>query len=90
MLEPLGVALHTVDFGHLRTGMTVAVLGCGPIGLLAIQLARLSGAVQVIATDILPHRLEAARVGEYGLQAEPGKRKRCYPGRDERAESMGF
>ena len=74
MLEPLGVALHTVDLGHLRTGMTVGVFGCGPIGLLAIQLARLSGAVQVVATDRLPHRLEAARAvgADLVLQAEPG------------------
>jgi len=61
MLEPLGVALHAVDLGHLRLGMRVGVFGCGPIGLLIVQLARLSGAVQIIATDPLPHRLEAAR-----------------------------
>jgi len=74
MLEPLGVALHTVDLGHLRTGMTVGVFGCGPIGLLAIQLARLSGAVQVVATDRLPHRLEAAQAvgADLVIQAEPG------------------
>jgi len=74
MLEPLGVALHTVDLGHLRTGMSVGVFGCGPIGLLAIQLARLSGAVQVVATDRLPHRLEAARAvgADFVLQAESG------------------
>ncbi len=77
MLEPLGVALHTVDLGHLRTGMTVGVFGCGPIGLLAIQLARLSGAVQVVATDRLPHRLDAARAvgADLVLQAEPGSRE---------------
>ena len=77
MLEPLGVALHTVDLGHLRTGMSVAVLGCGPIGLLAIQLARLSGAAQVIATDILPHRLDAAKkIGaDILFQAEPGSKE---------------
>ncbi len=61
MLEPLGVAIHAVDLGHLKTGMTVGVFGCGPIGLLIIQLARLSGAVDIIATDKLPHRLDAAR-----------------------------
>ena len=74
MLEPLGVALHTIDLGHLRTGMTVGIFGCGPIGLLAIQLARLSGATQVIATDKLPHRLEAAHsVGaDLVIQAEAG------------------
>ena len=34
MLEPLGVALHAVDLGHLKPGMQVGVFGCGPIGLL--------------------------------------------------------
>jgi L-iditol 2-dehydrogenase len=61
MLEPLGVAIHAVDLGHLKPGMTVGVFGCGPIGLLVLQLARAAGATQLIATDKLPHRLEAAR-----------------------------
>jgi L-iditol 2-dehydrogenase len=61
LLEPLGVAIHSVDLGKLRAGMHVGVFGCGPIGLLIIQMARLSGAARIIATDLLPHRLEAAR-----------------------------
>ena len=61
MLEPLGVAIHSVDLGHLKTGMTVGVFGCGPLGLMIIQLAKLSGAAHIIATDILPHRVEAAK-----------------------------
>jgi len=60
MLEPLGVAIHSVDLGKLKAGMTVGVFGCGPIGLLIIQLARLSGAAQIVATDRLAHRVEAA------------------------------
>jgi L-iditol 2-dehydrogenase len=61
MLEPLGVALHAVDLAHLKAGMTVGVFGCGPIGLLIIQIAKLSGAVKIIATDKLKHRVEAAK-----------------------------
>jgi len=61
MLEPLGVAIHAVDLGHLKPGMTVGVFGCGPIGLLVLQLARAAGATHVMATEKLPHRLEAAR-----------------------------
>lgn len=61
MLEPLGVAIHAVDLGKLKAGMSVGVFGCGPIGLLVIQLSKLSGAVQVLATDKLMHRLETAR-----------------------------
>jgi L-iditol 2-dehydrogenase len=74
MLEPLGVALHAVDLGHLRTGMRVGVFGCGPIGLLIVQLARVAGAVQIIATDPLAHRLEAARAcgATHLIQANQG------------------
>jgi len=61
LLEPLGVALHAVDLGHLKPGMTVGVFGCGPIGLLIVQLARAAGAATIIATDKLEHRLDAAR-----------------------------
>jgi L-iditol 2-dehydrogenase len=61
MLEPLGIAIHAVDLAHLQVGMSVGVFGCGPIGLLILQLARLAGVNTVIATDILPHRLEVAR-----------------------------
>ncbi len=61
LLEPLGVAIPAVDLAHLKVGMRVGVFGCGPIGLLILQLARLSGASEIIATDVLPHRVEAAR-----------------------------
>lgn len=60
LLEPLGVALHAYDLGHSRLAQTVAVIGCGPIGLMLIQLARLAGATRVLAADPLPHRLDAA------------------------------
>lgn len=61
MLEPLGVAIHTVDLGKLKAGMTVGVFGCGPIGLMIIQMAKLSGATTIVATDKLAHRVEAAK-----------------------------
>jgi len=61
MLEPLGVAIHTVDLGKLKAGMAIGVFGCGPIGLMIIQMAKLSGAVNIFATDKLSHRVEAAK-----------------------------
>ena len=39
MLEPLGVAIHAMDLGKIRLGDKVGVFGCGPIGLLMVQLA---------------------------------------------------
>src|SRR6266545_4907659 len=61
LLEPLGVAIHAVDLGKLKAGMTVGVFGCGPIGLLILQIAKLSGAATIIATDKFAHRVEAAK-----------------------------
>ena len=61
MLEPLGIAIHSVDLGKIQPGMSVGVFGCGPIGLLVIQMAKLSGASSIIATDKLLHRVEAAK-----------------------------
>ncbi len=60
LLEPLGVAIHAVDLAKIRLADTVAVLGAGPIGLLVIRLAALSGAVRVFATDVRADRVEAA------------------------------
>jgi L-iditol 2-dehydrogenase len=64
MLEPLGVAIHTLDLARLRPMDNVAVVGAGAIGLLLIQVARTSGAGRIWAIDPLAYRTEAAtRVG---------------------------
>jgi L-iditol 2-dehydrogenase len=60
MLEPLGVALWALELGHVPFGGAVAVVGCGPIGLLLIQLLRAAGAARVIAVEPLAHRRAAA------------------------------
>ena len=61
MLDPLGVALHALSLGHVMPGMSVGIFGCGPIGLMLVQLARAAGAAKIIATDRLANRLDAAR-----------------------------
>ncbi|MBT3358381.1 MAG: alcohol dehydrogenase catalytic domain-containing protein [Rhodospirillales bacterium] len=60
MMEPLGIAVHAVGLAKIRLMENIAVLGCGPIGLCLIQLARASGADNIFAVDPLPHRREAA------------------------------
>jgi L-iditol 2-dehydrogenase len=72
LLEPLGVAAHALDLGHLRLGGSAAVVGCGPIGLLLIQLLRAAAAARVIAFDPLPHRRDAAAAMGADQAAEPG------------------
>ena len=60
LLEPLGIALHAVGLGHVRAGMSAGVYGCGPVGLLLIRTLRAFGLGPILATDTLPHRVEAA------------------------------
>lgn len=61
LLETLGVALHAVDLGRLKLAETAAVLGCGPVGLLLLRLAALSGAAAVYGFDLYPWRIDKAR-----------------------------
>ncbi len=61
LLEPLGIALHAIELGHVRAGMTAGVYGCGPIGLLLIRALRAAGVDRITATDALSHRIDAAR-----------------------------
>ncbi len=60
LLEPLGVALHAVRLAKIQLGEDVLITGCGGIGLLLIQLARLSGARRIYASDRYAWRLAQA------------------------------
>jgi threonine 3-dehydrogenase len=53
--------VHALTRSGLRAGDSTAVLGCGPIGLFIISLLRISGAAEIIATDVSPYRLDLAR-----------------------------
>jgi len=77
MLEPLGVGIHALRLARVRPGDSVGVFGCGPIGLLIIQLARAAGATMIVATDRLPHRVDAARrLGAVAALVEGGTERR--------------
>ncbi|NBD26974.1 L-threonine 3-dehydrogenase [Paenibacillus glycinis] len=58
--DPLGNAVQTVLSGDI-VGKSVAVIGMGPIGLMAVAVAKASGAGSVIALDINPYRLKLAK-----------------------------
>jgi len=61
--EPFGNAVHTALSTDLA-GKTVLVTGCGPIGLMAIGIAKSAGASAVYGTEVVPYRLElASRMG---------------------------
>ena len=59
-IEPLAVILHTFELAELKMGESVAVIGSGPIGLIAVAVAKLAGAAAIVAADKVPHRIEQA------------------------------
>ncbi|AAW40827.1 hypothetical protein CNBA2420 [Cryptococcus deneoformans B-3501A] len=62
MMEPLSVATHAVaNIGGMRTGWNVLITGAGPVGLLAMAVAKGLGAGKVIAVDINEERLHFAK-----------------------------
>ena len=61
MAEPLAVVLHAAKQAGDLMGKRVLVTGCGPIGLLAVLVARAAGAVEIVATDISEFTLSKAR-----------------------------
>lgn len=58
--DPLGNAVHTALAQELA-GNTVAVIGCGPIGLCAVAIARKAGAARIFAADVNDFRLDLAK-----------------------------
>jgi len=58
--EPMGNAVHAA-FVEPIEGKSVAITGCGPIGLCSVGIARAAGASLVVATDTEPYRLQLAR-----------------------------
>ncbi len=62
MTDPAAVALHAIRrSGGIHIGETVAVLGAGPIGMLACQWAKTMGARKIIATDVMREKLHVLK-----------------------------
>jgi 2-desacetyl-2-hydroxyethyl bacteriochlorophyllide A dehydrogenase len=59
--DVMGTGYHAVYEGGVRAGDSVAVLGLGPVGLCAVQVAVAAGAAPVFAVDTVADRLEVAR-----------------------------
>jgi threonine 3-dehydrogenase len=72
VMDPLGNAVHTALATDL-VGKSVAVIGCGPIGLMAIPVAQLAGAAFVGASDVRAERRTLARRVGADLVLDPAK-----------------
>ncbi|WP_291562844.1 zinc-binding dehydrogenase [Bradyrhizobium sp.] len=90
----VGAALN---LGAIARGDSVMVVGCGAVGLSAVQGARLAGASVIIAVDLDPAKLALARRlgATHGINASSddavaaGKRETCGRGVDVVIESAG-
>jgi len=72
VMTGVGAVLNTAE---VRPGDSVVVIGCGGVGLSAIQGARIAGAGTIVAVDVLPAKLELAK--------ELGATETVLSGRDE-------
>jgi len=61
LIEPLAVAVHSLNLASIQRGETVAVIGAGPIGLLTIAALKAAGAGRIWAVEPVAHRRELAR-----------------------------
>lgn len=68
VMEPMGVGVHGVQAAGDLSGATVAVFGCGPIGIYGIAAAHVGGARRIFALDMSPVRLELARAVVPGIE----------------------
>jgi threonine 3-dehydrogenase len=72
ILDPLGNAVHTVLAGEIAA-KTVAITGCGPIGLFSISVAKAVGATSVFAIEVNEHRARIAREMKADSVLNPAK-----------------
>ena len=72
ILDPLGNAVHSVLAGEIAA-KTVAITGCGPIGLFSIAVARAVGAAQVFAIEVNEHRRRLAKEMRADFVIDPSR-----------------
>jgi L-iditol 2-dehydrogenase len=60
-IEPATIGYHGLQKANIQPGETVVVMGCGSIGQLTLQWAKIFGATTVIAVDIFEEKLEFAK-----------------------------
>ncbi|QMV42774.1 zinc-dependent alcohol dehydrogenase [Cohnella cholangitidis] len=60
LVEPFAVGVHAVRKAGIGVGDKVAILGAGPIGLLAMAAAKAAGATTLLVTDVMDYALESA------------------------------
>ncbi len=61
LLEPTACCLRAIEKSAIEPGDSALILGCGPTGVTQVQLLKEMGCGRILASDILPERLDWAR-----------------------------
>ena len=61
LLEPVSIAVHTIDIANIRPGGTVAISGGGPIGLLCLEVALKAGAARALVSEPIAEKRALAK-----------------------------
>jgi threonine dehydrogenase-like Zn-dependent dehydrogenase len=61
MVEPVACCLHGIDMCAIHPGDTVMVIGAGTIGLIMLQLVRMSGATSIVVLETVAEKREIAK-----------------------------
>jgi L-iditol 2-dehydrogenase len=61
MAEPLAIAVYATKISNLKKGMTVAIFGCGTIGLSILLAAKAAGAKKIFVSEPLDNKLQVAK-----------------------------
>jgi len=73
LIEPLSVGFHAMRRGRVGPGDTLIITGLGPIGLLAIEAAKMFGVTEIYGSDVVEFRRELAlKMGATGV-VDPSK-----------------
>jgi L-iditol 2-dehydrogenase len=72
IIEPLACAIHAVNRGDIQLDDVVVIAGCGPIGLMMVQVAKLKTPKKLVAIDMVPERLELAKRYGADVVINPG------------------
>lgn len=59
--EPVSCCLHGIDRANIKVGSTIMVIGAGPIGMIMLQLAKISGATELIVIEPVESKRETAK-----------------------------
>jgi threonine dehydrogenase-like Zn-dependent dehydrogenase len=69
--EPVSCCLHGIDLAKIKAGSTVLIIGAGPIGMIMLQLARISGAAKLIVIEPVESKRKLAKKLGASVTADP-------------------